>query len=154
MILIWPSDPSRLEQIKDSIFCLSDISMSKLLAGKVCFDVFAGWPPAGITMCPQLMFATFCKSRYLLPVFTHFHEVNPNPGSTPQTPLLHVLLVIALLLTFDPHWGQQSRGWGARWCSSFSPEAISSNIHSLIYTAAGWKSLFFLLREVRGEVCV
>ncbi len=53
----------------------------------------------------------------------------------PQTLLLHVLLAIALLLTFDPHWGQQSWGWGTRWCSSFSPGAISSNTHSYLYSS-------------------
>lgn len=70
--------------------------------------------------------------------------------------MLHILPAIALLLTFNPHWGQQSWGWGTRWCSSFSSEAISSNIYSVIYTAAGWKtctSLFWIGGQRRG-LCV
>lgn len=54
-----------MEPIKDLIFCLSDISMSKLFAGKLCFTALAGWPPTRITMGPQwclLQMNRCCKS--------------------------------------------------------------------------------------------
>lgn len=79
-----------MAQIKDSIFCLSDISMSKLFAGKLCFHGLASWPPTGITICPHsCLRKSFSKSWYLLsgicfilhPVFIDFHKVNSNPGT-------------------------------------------------------------------------
>lgn len=150
-----------MEQIKDSIFCLSDISMSKLFAGKLCFSVLDGWPPTGITICPRwglLQRNSFYKSWYLILGIVSYsilylHTCTkwiPNQA-LPQTLVLHVLLAIALLLTFNPHWGQQPWGWRTRWCSTFSPGGISCNIHSLIYTAAGWKNLHWSFLNQRGH---
>lgn len=127
-----------MDQIKDSIFCLSDISMSKLFGGKVCFNPLAGWLPTGI-ICANTEIYSFCKSHYRLPwicsmhfpVLALFHKMNSNPGTAT---VLHVLLVNALLLTFDSYWGKRELADAVAFLLGLQLQ------HTLIYTVAGWKA--------------
>ncbi len=133
-----------MDQIKDSIFCLSDISMSKLFAGEVLFQLSCRLTTHWNNYVPTLMFAAevpvnpdFFFLGFLPYSILYLHTSTkwvPTQALS-QTLVLHALLAIALELTFDPQWGHQRWCWGTRWCSSFSPGAICSSLHSYLYSS-------------------
>lgn len=146
-----------MEQIKDSIFCLSDISMSKLFAGKVCFNVLAGWPPTGITMCPHwclLQGTSFCKIHtpsciYTLPP----REFQPRHYHKPYCYMFCLPLLYYWPLTLTE--GNSHEVEELADAVAFL-QGLSAPTHTLIYTAAGWITCTstFWTGEVKGEVYV
>lgn len=97
-----------MNPIKGSIFCLSDVSMSKLFGGTVCLNPLSRWPPTGITtVCGRTDIYSLCKSLSSWDVYhtpycaASFIKQNCNPGAAANT-VVHGLLVIAGLLTRSP----------------------------------------------------
>lgn len=157
MILIWPSDSSWWIRSKTQFSACLIFQCQNYLQGKVYFSALAGWPPTGITMSLRwclLRSASFCKPPLpwiLYQAPSCIYTLQPKWIPPPQIPVLHVLLAIALLLTHNPHSGQRSRCWGTRWCSSFSPGAISSNIHSYLY-GSRLENFLWSVSNQRGQI--
>lgn len=80
-------------------------------------------------------------------VLALFHKMNSNPGAAT---VLHVLLVIALLLTFGSYWGKRKLADAVAFLLGYQLQ------HTLIYTVAGWKTCSGYLpkREVKVKVGV
>lgn len=72
------------------------------------------------------------------PVLALFHKMNSNPGAATE---LHVLLVIALLLTFGSHWGKRELADAVAFHLGYQLQ------HTLIYTVAGWKTCYGHLQK-------
>lgn len=139
MILTWPRDPSRWNWSKTQFSACPIFQCQIYLPGSFVSTVSRALsthhndyrPPHADVCCRSIPVSSFCTISYSsLYLYTSTKWI-PTRRHT-RTLVLHFLLPIAPLLPFNPRRGQQSRGWGACWCSSF-PSRGSQLQHTCSY---------------------